>query len=78
MNPNANEAEVDRVLKELEPLVVRGHYNIALERLAEAFERAMAEDPQAGRALIEKIHLIAGSRRMHARAVSLDKRRFKT
>lgn len=78
MKPDVNEAELDRAIEEMEPLLVRAHYNAALERLAEAFEAAMAQNPQAGRALIEKIHLIAGSRRMHARAVSVEARRFKT
>ncbi len=78
MNPNVNEAELDRAIEELEPLLVRCHYKNALERLEEAFEAAMADSPQAGRALIEKIHLIAGSRRKHARTVTLEKRQFKT
>lgn len=76
MNPEA-ESKFDDMVEELEPLLVRAHYNTALDRLAEAFEVAMADSPAAGRAFISRIHLIAGSRRMHARAVSVEKRKFK-
>ena len=72
------DAEIQVMFDDLEVNLVRSHYNTALERLAEVFEAALADSPQAGRYLVEKIHLIAGSRRMHARAVSVDARRIKT
>lgn len=79
---NQTDPRTDDKLEELfhqtEDLMVRAHYKAALERLNLAFIEAMTDGPQGGRALVEKIHLISGSRRRNARAVSLERRRNKT
>lgn len=63
------------LLETLEPRIVRGQFNIAVRRLREVLEERMEHDgAQGGRALLEKMHLIAGDRRMKTINVDVDRR----
>jgi len=74
--PGSFDSDVDKFLLELEPNIVRGQFNAASKRLAAVLESTLASDggTQAARALIEKMHLIAGNRRTKAQNVELDRR----
>ncbi len=61
----ADEATLDTRLAELEPVVLRGQLNAAIKRLEQVFDRTVARDGlQAGRRLVELIHLVGGDRRI--------------
>lgn len=68
-----DEAAVDAAIAAAEPHIVRGQMKSAIRRLWEAFDGL--EDPQAQRALCEKVHLVAGNRRQKALNVEVDRRR---
>jgi hypothetical protein len=68
-------AELETLLADLEPAIVRGQFRAACRRLEEVLELDLERDgPQAGRALIERIHLIAGNRRTKAMNVQVERR----
>lgn len=70
-----HEAGVDVAIANAEPLIVRSQFKRAVERLEERLEKLLAEDgAQAGRALLEKMALIAGDRRMKTLEVECDRR----
>ena len=73
--PLYNVEEFERKCEELESVICRAHFNQAVKRLQAAFEAALDDNPKAARYLIEKVHLIAGSRRGQARADSVEARR---
>lgn len=64
------------LLDDLEPAIVRSQFKRAVERLEEVLEkRIQDEGAQGGRALLEKMALIAGDRRSKAMNVQADRRR---
>ncbi len=68
--------EVDEAIARAEPPVVRSQFRRAVERLEDLLEKRLAEEgPQGGRALLEKMALIAGDRRTKAVQVEVDRRR---
>ena len=68
-------ATLEVLLATLEPAVVRGQFRAACRRLEEYLEeRIEKEGAQGGRALLEKMHLIAGDRRTKALNVEADRR----
>ncbi len=68
--------ELETLLGNLEPAIVRGQFRAGCRRLEEYLERILERDgPQAGRALIERIHLIAGDRRTVTLSVEVNRRR---
>lgn len=72
----AKEERVDAAIATAEPLIIRSQFKRAVERLEELLEARMAEEgPQGGRALLEKMALIAGDRRTKAIQVEVDRRR---
>ncbi len=67
--------DVDKVLADLEPVIVRGQLNAALRRVVEVFEETVERDGiQAGRRLVELVHLVAGNRRVKCLEVEIDRR----
>jgi len=71
-----HEATIDEKIAALEPLLVRSQFKRAVERLEDLLERRLADEgPQAGRALLEKMALIAGDRRTKTLSVEVDRRR---
>ena len=69
-------AELEALLVELEPDIVRSQFKRAVERLHKKLEEDMARDgSQAGRALLEKMALIAGDRRTKTLNVPVERRR---
>jgi len=69
-------AQLEALLEDLEPKVIRSQFKRAVERLEELLEkRILDEGPQGGRALLEKMALIAGDRRSKAMNVRVDRRR---
>jgi hypothetical protein len=69
-------ATFEALLVELEPDIVRSQFKRAVERLHAKLEEDMARDgSQAGRALLEKMALIAGDRRTKTLNVQVERRR---
>ncbi len=69
-------AALEVLLADLEPDIVRSQFKRAVERLHTKLEEDLARDgAQAGRALLEKMALIAGDRRMKAQNVQVERRR---
>lgn len=69
-------ATFEALLVELEPDIVRSQFKRAVERLHTKLEEDMARDgSQAGRALLEKMALIAGDRRTKTLNVQVERRR---
>jgi len=70
-----DENGVDKLIEDLEPRIVRGQLNSALRRVVVEFEQTVERDGvQAGRRLIELIHLVAGDRRIKCLEVSANRR----
>ena len=68
-------AELAVLLEGLEPAIVRAQFKRAVERLEDLLEkRIQDEGAQGGRALLEKMHLIAGDRRTKAMNVQVERR----
>ena len=68
-------ATLQVLLDDLEPRVVRSQFKRAVERLEELLEkRIQTEGAQGGRALLEKMALIAGDRRVKATNVQVERR----
>ena len=69
-------ATFEALLVELEPDIVRSQFKRAAERLHKKLEEELARDgAQAGRALLEKMALIAGDRRTKTLNVQVERRR---
>lgn len=69
-------AELEVLLADLEPKVVRSQFKRAVVRLEEYLEKRLADEgPQGGRALLEKMALIAGDRRTKTLNVEVERRR---
>lgn len=67
--------DVDELIADLEPVIVRGQLNGALRRVVELFEETVERDGiQAGRRVVELVHLIAGNRRIVCLEVEIDRR----
>ena len=67
---------LDAKLAEMDPLLAAAQFKHALRRLEQVgMERLEAEGPDGLRALIEKVHLVAGDRRTKFVAVELDRRK---
>jgi len=56
-------AEADRKLNELEPLIIKNQFAFAVQRLQKVFDERLSSSPEAGRYLIQQVHLIVGNRR---------------
>ncbi len=70
------EAVIDAAIVSAEPAVIRSQFKRAVERLEDLLElRILEEGPQGGRALLEKMALIAGDRRAKAVNVQVERRR---
>ena len=70
------EAAIDAAIVSAEPAVIRSQFKRAVERLEELLDtRILDEGPQGGRALLEKMALIAGDRRRKAVNVQVERRR---
>lgn len=68
-------AQLEALLDDLEPKVIRSQFKRAVERLEELLEkRIQDEGAQGGRALLEKMALIAGDRRSKAMNVQVERR----
>jgi len=68
-------ATLEALIQTLEPDIVRSQFKRAVERLKEKLEEDLARDgAQAGRALLEKMALIAGDRRKKAMNVQVERR----
>lgn len=66
---------VDELLVHLEPAIVAGQLNAALRRVVEVFDEVVERDGiQAGRRLVELVHLVAGNRRVVTIEVEIDRR----
>ena len=66
---------VDELLVHLEPAIVAGQLNAALRRVVEVFDEVVERDGiQAGRRLVELVHLVAGNRRIKTLQVQVDRR----
>lgn len=64
------------LLDGLEPAIIRSQFKRAVARLDALLEARMADEgPQGGRALLEKMALIAGDRRRKAVNVTTERRR---
>jgi len=60
----ASDSEIARAILTHEPALARAHFRKAIRRLEVYFETALdATGAQAGRDVIEKIHVITGKRR---------------
>lgn len=68
-------AEVDALIAELEPLIVRTQMKAAVNRLLDHFEKELAKDIANGRRVVEMTHLLTGNRRVANRGVELERRR---
>ncbi len=74
--PIEDTATFEALLVELEPDIVRSQFKRAVERLHKKLEEDLARDgAQAGRALLEKMALIAGDRRTKTLNVQVERRR---
>lgn len=70
------EAAIDAAIVSAEPAVIRSQFRRAVERLEDLLEKRLADEgPQGGRALLEKMALIAGDRRSKAMNVDVERRR---
>lgn len=65
---------VEELLVHYEPAIVAGQFNQAVRRLQEVFDKKVEHDLQAGRRLIELVHLLAGNRRVKVVEVEIDRR----
>lgn len=64
------------LIERLEPAIVRGQFRTATRRLEALLELLIARDgTQAARALLEKMALIAGDRRIKTIEVRTERRR---
>ena len=69
-------AALEVLLEDLEPKVIRSQFKRAVARLEAYLEqRIRDEGPQGGRALLEKMALIAGDRRTKTLNVEVERRR---
>lgn len=69
-------ATLEVLLADLEPDIVRSQFKRAVERLHKKLEEDLTRDgAQAGRALLEKMALIAGDRRTKTLNVPVERRR---
>ena len=66
--------DVDQVLEDLAPAVVRGQFNQAIRRLQGIFDTTVEDDIQAARRLIELVYLVGGDRRKKALEVRVERR----
>ncbi len=70
-----NEERVDAAIATAEPLIIRSQFKRAVERLQEVLELELERNgPQGGRALLEKMNLVAGDRRVKAMNVQIERR----
>lgn len=68
-------AQLEALLDDLEPKVIRSQFKRAVERLEALLEKRIQEEGnQGGRALLEKMALIAGDRRSKAMNVQVERR----
>lgn len=68
-------AELEALIVTLEPAIIRGQFKAAACRLEELIEKKLADEGgQGARALLEKMHLIAGDRRTKAINVTVERR----
>ena len=74
MSSIPDQKTIDDAIARAEPILARAQFNKALERLREEFEKRLEDDVQSGRALTEKVHLIAGNRRTKAVNVEVERR----
>ena len=65
---------VEELLVHYEPAIVAGQFNQAVRRLQEVFDKKVEHDLEAGRRLIELVHLLAGNRRVKVVEVEIDRR----
>lgn len=69
------EAAIDAAIVSAEPAVIRSQFRRAVERLEELLDKRLEDEgPQGGRALLEKMALIAGDRRRKALNVQVERR----
>ncbi|MCK5318174.1 MAG: hypothetical protein KAJ55_09675 [Anaerolineales bacterium] len=67
--------DVDTMLEDLEPFIVRAQLNQAIRRLILVFEAGVRVDGvQSGRRLIELVNLVAGERRVKCLEVPVERR----
>ncbi len=65
----------DELIVHYEPVLTRAQFRAACRRLENELDKTIARDGcQSARYLIEKIHLIAGNRRVQAVAVKVERR----
>lgn len=70
------ERVIDAAIVSAEPAIIRAQFKRAVRRLEDLLEvRILDDGPQGGRALLEKMALIAGDRRMKAIEVQVERRR---
>ena len=75
MKNTPRDMNVDELIVHYEPVFTRAQGRVACRRLEEKLEEIITRDDcQAGRALIEKIYLIAGDRRIKAIEVQVNRR----
>lgn len=75
-NRNMDTGAFEVLLEGLEPAIVRSQFKRAVERLEEVLDKRIADEgAQGGRALLEKMALIAGDRRSKAMNVQTERRR---
>jgi hypothetical protein len=68
--------QVEALLVRLEPSITRGQFRAATRRLEDHFELLLERDgAQSARALLEKMALIAGDRRVKTLEVEIERRR---
>ena len=71
---NTNQ-KIDALIAQAEPAIIRAQFQRAVERLEDVLELALDRDgPQAARALLEKMALVAGDRRKKVVNVDFDRR----
>lgn len=69
-------ATVEALIEDLEPAIVRGQFKSAVRRLSDHLELLLERDgAQSARALLEKMALIVGDRRMATMNVEVERRR---
>ncbi len=68
--------ELETLLADLEPAVIRSQFKRLVERLEETLEKRLEDEgAAAGRGLLENMALIAGDRRMKSVSIVDDRRR---
>ena len=72
--PIPRDMNVEELLVHFEPAMTRAQFGVAVRRLEEVLEEKISRDCQEARALIEKIHLIAGNRRTQVVEVAFERR----